>query len=169
MLNGTWYSTRHEGQCAPGQELGKDCWWRVKETINTVNATCVNNRLVANVQTKRPACWQGCPQPKNISSDCFIECLFETMIGNETSTPVVQPMAPADIIAPFVKAFAKEAEGGCPVVHVTPKPPTPAPPTPAPGPAPSARYNCFLRKCYPSSNGKYATDSDCEAACGHFI
>ena len=70
------------------------------------------------VQAKRPACWSGCPQPTNRSSTCFLDCLFQTILGNETQK--LQPMAPKEIAAAFEGAFRSGEKGGCPQVHPPP-------------------------------------------------
>jgi hypothetical protein len=74
ILDGSWYSTRAEGECKPGQTLGTgDCWWRLIEVKRNINATCVNNHLIENVKQTRPECWSACPQPDNITSSCWIQ------------------------------------------------------------------------------------------------
>ena len=46
LLNGTWYSTRAEGQCQKGQTPATDdCWWTVDKVGRTVNQTCVDNNV----------------------------------------------------------------------------------------------------------------------------
>ena len=79
---GNWYSTQAAGQCKAGQSHA-DCWWELKETKRTVNASCVDTRVIEAVQARRPECWKECP-PKEVTnrtSACFLTCLFETMLG----------------------------------------------------------------------------------------
>lgn len=118
LLNGTWYSTLDRGQCKPGQTVGVDCWWRIVEKVRNVNASCVNDRVVAAVQAERPTCWEQCPQPSNISTECWIHCLFETIVGNKTSK--VPQMNPDKIVGAFEHAF--DEKSGCPEVPPCPKP-----------------------------------------------
>lgn len=121
LMNGAWYSTASPGLCKGGK-LTPDCWWYVAEEKRTVNQTCVDGNVIASVQARRPDCWTACPsnQGTNISSACFLTCLFETLLGN--STTGLKPMSRQEIIAPFVKSFDSEdrAQGGCPSVHKSP-------------------------------------------------
>lgn len=126
LLGGNWYSTQAAGECKPGQAIGSGCWWRLIREVRNVNATCVNGRVVNRVIASRPACWQGCPQPTNTSSECWINCLFETIVGNATATPPVPSMQKAELIGAFEGAFADEAEGGC--AELPPCPPPCNPP-----------------------------------------
>lgn len=113
LLDGTWYSTEAKGECS-GNKMDDHCWWRLAETHRTVNASCVDDHMVASVQKHRPQCWEACPQPSNRSSACYLECLFDTMIGNETKG--IPALSKQQVTAPFVQAFKTEEEGGCPVV-----------------------------------------------------
>lgn len=157
MLNGSWFSTRTEGKCAPGQrpgggsssttrsssssgialgqhpeELGsahfnqkkkttshdgQRCFWREVSSIS-VNATCVRNALVTSIQKRQPKCWQGCPQPTNITSGCWVTCMLEVINGNPSKD--LRPMDSKELIAPFEAAFASDDphRGGCPRVRV---------------------------------------------------
>jgi len=114
LLEGSWYSTNEAGKCA-GTELTDDCWWFVAEEKRTVNQTCVDNNVIKSVQAVRPDCWTECPdnQGKNVSSACFLKCLFNTMLGN--STEGVKPMTKAAIVHPFTQSFKSSdpAKGGC--------------------------------------------------------
>ena len=117
ILNGTWYSTEASGECQGTDVPGTDaCWWRLVETTRTVNATCVNDNLVANVERTAPSCFHACPQLSNRSSSCWVNCLFNTLSGNATATPPTHGMTHAQIVEPFVRSFATDtpAEGGCP-------------------------------------------------------
>ena len=123
LLNGSWYSTREEGECAEGQVPGKDdCWWRTVEQTSNVNSSCVNGNLLKTVQKARPECWDACgPDAKNMSSECFIKCVFETIVGNKTSK--VPPMKKETLVNAFESSFVSDdPEYGCPQV-----PPCPAP------------------------------------------
>jgi hypothetical protein len=54
-LNGAWYSTREEGECQPGQEIGTgDCWWRLRE-VSALRA-CVS---VSSLSIVRASMRQG--------------------------------------------------------------------------------------------------------------
>jgi hypothetical protein len=46
LLNGTWFSTRSEGECQKGQTPATDnCWWTVGKVGRTVNQTCVDGNV----------------------------------------------------------------------------------------------------------------------------
>lgn len=125
------------GQCKEG-ESHADCWWELKETKRTINATCADTRVIEAVQAKRPECWKECPvkEAENRTSACFLTCLFDTILGNATTG--LKGMTRDEIVKPFEKAFssAVPAEGGCSSV----KPEPPAPPHPHPPSPPS--YKC---------------------------
>jgi hypothetical protein len=106
-LTGTWYSNQAEGE-------GK--WWRTAKTKSTINQTCADDRVIEAVQATRPDCWTGCPQPTNRSSACFLDCLFQTMLGNETLK--IAPMNPSTVSAAFEGAFRSDQKGGCPQVKI---------------------------------------------------
>eukprot|EP01052_Picozoa_sp_SAG31_P029752 SAG31_NODE_2985_length_4812_cov_3.398517_3_plen_301_part_00 len=116
-LNGTWYSTREEGECkSAAGAANESCLWKVKAKGRTVNASCVDGAVISAVKKSRPDCFKHCPQPTNVSSACYLHCLFDTMVGNDTATPPVPAIAAADIVDAFTKSFADEASGGCPSV-----------------------------------------------------
>ena len=78
-------------------------------------------RVIEAVKAHGRPCFTGCgAAAHNVSSACFIGCLFETLDG----------MSKAAIVAPFEQAFHSEdpAEGGCAEV-----PPCPPPCNPPPG------------------------------------
>merc|ERR1712086_53358 len=111
LTDGTWYSTRAEGECK-GDVVDESCWWRLAQQHRTVNASCVDDHVVAAVQKHRPECWRSCDQPTNRSSACFLTCLFETILGNSTNG--VKPLNRQDVVQPFADAFKTEQQGGCP-------------------------------------------------------
>ena len=117
-MNGSWFSTQKAGECAPGQTVGEDCWWRqVKQTAN-VNATCVNDKMIDAVVARRGgSCFDDCADPKDQSSVCWITCFFETINGNETAG--LAPTNRSLILDAFVGAFAAT---GCPEVPACPEP-----------------------------------------------
>eukprot|EP00040_Diaphanoeca_grandis_P010396 m.53178 g.53178 ORF g.53178 m.53178 type:complete len:422 (+) comp21720_c0_seq1:66-1331(+) len=119
IFNGTWYSTQAAGECQPGQQIGDgDCYWRVVNMTRNVNASCVNTNLINAAIAVRPACWSACPQPNNITSECWISCLFDTVAGN--SDKGIPPMKKEVLVAAFENSFAPS--GGCPQVPPCPSP-----------------------------------------------
>jgi len=125
-MHGNWYSTTGSGECK-SKELTPDCWWYIEEEIRTVNASCADGKVISAVQAVRPECWKACPdgQGTNTSSVCYLDCLFETILGN--STTGIQPMEAEALTKPFEDAFTQPLNaGGCQAVHA-PKPSTPPP------------------------------------------
>jgi hypothetical protein len=138
-LNGSWYSTRSEGQCAGGQQVGVDCWWREVAVQTTINATCLADRLKGAIVDNLPSCFQGCAQPTNSTSDCWITCMLQSINGAgargwaregglravAASAAVVynrssggaaggSPLSREAIVRAFTGAFSSEVHGGCP-------------------------------------------------------
>lgn len=122
LLGGSWFSTQAPGECTGNSTLGSDCWWRLQSVERIVNSTCVNNRLIQRVIKARPGCFSACPEPQNRSSACWIGCLFETIVGNQSSSPPVPSMHRNDLVDAFESSFDDEAAGGCPVVPPCPPP-----------------------------------------------
>ena len=67
--------------------------------------------LDANVVNNDPSCFRGCPQPTNVTSDCYLQCY----------TKATERMSKDELAAPWDTAFAKtdRAQGGCPTVGGT--------------------------------------------------
>ena len=121
MMNGTWFSTQKAGECAPGETVGEGCFWRVVNQSAQVNATCVNDRMISKIVAQRGgACFDGCDDPKDQSAPCWIQCFFETIVGNATAQPPLPPTDRALILDAFEGAFAPGT--GCPPVPDCPDP-----------------------------------------------
>ena len=107
-IGGSWFSTREEGECKEGQQVGKDCYWKTVGTGRTVNATCVEDNIVRYVRDKHPSCWDGCGKGYKLSDECSIRCLFEA-----GANPAVSA---ADIVGGFNTSFAHKTpeQYGCP-------------------------------------------------------
>lgn len=118
LLNGSWFSTRAEGQCrAPTDRVGVDCWWRARAQLRNVNASCVGGRVIAAVKRHGAACFARCgADAHNSTSACYIHCLFDTLVGGS--------MSKQQIVYPFEQAFnsADPADSGCPEVPPCPPP-----------------------------------------------
>lgn len=119
LLNGTWFSTRSEGECTHGQSpASDDCWWSVKSVGHTVNQTCVDNNVIKAVASVQPACFKNCSpaDQNNQSSACYLHCFFDSMVGN--SSAGIPKMKAEDVIAPFIASFTSDdpKKGGCQVV-----------------------------------------------------
>lgn len=116
LMDGNWYSTQAPGECKPdGSNKGR-CWWRLESSTNgtrEVNASCADGRVQAALRSKNEACWDTCgAQADNVTALCPVSCLFKTIMGNTTEGRV--PMSKAQVVQPFVNAFAPHAQGGCP-------------------------------------------------------
>jgi len=110
---GEWYSHPAAGQCLDGHYVGdgSGCTWRVVAMDRVINATCMYGHLDANVVNNDPSCFRGCPQPTNVTSDCYLQCY----------TKATERMSKDELAAPWDTAFAKtdRAQGGCPTVGGT--------------------------------------------------
>jgi hypothetical protein len=118
-LNGNWISTREQGRCAEGERPGDGrCFWREVELKRNVNATCVRNTFLAALQKNDNSCHKACPQPSNMSSTCWTNCLLSAITGNKSKG--VKPLTHKGLLKPFMRAFDSDdaAKGGCPEVHV---------------------------------------------------
>lgn len=115
VLGGLWYSTAKEGDCS---NPSSSCAWKVLLKEKTVNATCANNNVHAAVEDQGKACFSQCSQPTNTTSDCWILCFVETVLGRDPlnmSRIVGTPMTASQLTGPWLKAFESEdpAQGGC--------------------------------------------------------
>lgn len=87
-----------------------------------VNASCVNGNVVNAVVQRNTSCWDGCgPDSKNMSSTCWIDCLFNVLTGADQDQPA---MTDTEILAPFEASFATDdpSKGGCPTIPACPAP-----------------------------------------------
>ena len=130
LLNGSWFSTQTAGECAAGERVGKDCWWRIVRQVRNVNASCVSDRIVQAVTDHNPQCFAGCSAPPQRSSPCFISCLFDTLVGSGAVSEGSGGMSKQEVLAPFLQAFASadprcapasERAGFEPALHSPPK------------------------------------------------
>ncbi|GAB5354385.1 hypothetical protein AAMO2058_000114300 [Amorphochlora amoebiformis] len=71
-LEGFWYSM---------SERGENKTWRLVEEQKRVNATCQNKALMSSIRGRNPSCFDACPQPKNMTSDCNILCSMDVLLG----------------------------------------------------------------------------------------
>jgi hypothetical protein len=82
LMAGHWYSTQRQGHC---DGTAKDCSWRVAAVEKVVNATCVNGKIVAEVEKVNASCFAALPQPNNRTTDGWIECFFNSLFGNSST------------------------------------------------------------------------------------
>ena len=115
-----WYSTPETAECAPGAPLGTDgCAWRLIETKQYVNATCVDKQADAAVEVHGKRCFDTCPQPLNRATDCYLDCYRNTLMGDAAQN--LSAVDPDAMIAGWKTAFSENdpAKGGCPPVKPT--------------------------------------------------
>eukprot|EP00929_Paragymnodinium_shiwhaense_P112458 TRINITY_DN80714_c0_g1_i1.p1 TRINITY_DN80714_c0_g1~~TRINITY_DN80714_c0_g1_i1.p1 ORF type:complete len:384 (+),score=62.56 TRINITY_DN80714_c0_g1_i1:28-1152(+) len=118
---GFWYSTRKEGQCADGQQWGDNCTWRV-QSMKTINNTCMHNKLVETVEGyDKSGCFPACGTPRNTSSECWIGCFFDAVLGKEARHTNQKPLGgmPLEVLRNgWTDAFLPPAQGGCPTIDI---------------------------------------------------
>ena len=108
---GVWFSHPEEGECKNGASLGTDgCTWRVAKRSQIINASCMYEHVDGAVEAKDPSCFSACPQPKNVTSNCYLKCYSDA----------TRTMTHDQLADPWTKAFASDdvTKGGCPQVHV---------------------------------------------------
>jgi hypothetical protein len=108
---GLWYSNPAAGQCKEGEAVGDNgCTWRVVGIQKAMNATCMYNNIDAYVEVSDATCFGACPQPKNVTSECYLKCYSDA----------TNRMTEAEITVPWDKAFASDdvTKGGCPSITV---------------------------------------------------
>jgi hypothetical protein len=76
-----WYSTQAGGNC--DDPAATECQWRVVETVQTVNASCVNDNLHKGVVAANSSCFAACPDPTDVRSDCYITCFYTTLFSGK--------------------------------------------------------------------------------------
>ena len=99
-----------------------DCFWKFHGVQRTINATCLQNKLQANVVAQNKPCWEKLSDGgKNVSTVAWAECFLSTLSGKSIGTHGVPapsgPMARETIVAPFNTAFEPAANGGCKEWH----------------------------------------------------
>ena len=78
---GEWYSHPKGGECAKGNKVGdgkSNCTYRLEGIAGAVNASCMYRVVDKAVEDLNPACFNACPQPHNVTSDCYLECYAKT-------------------------------------------------------------------------------------------
>ena len=120
-LGGNWYSSQPYGDCDNALTANSSCYWRVVETLKIKNASCVNDKVTSLIEEAGEPCFHGCASAagggkKNVTSDCYITCFFNTFLGNGTTAG--PGVAVAQIMNTYNTAFASEEvdKGGCPLL-----------------------------------------------------
>eukprot|EP00038_Savillea_parva_P014792 m.217466 g.217466 ORF g.217466 m.217466 type:complete len:413 (+) comp29115_c0_seq1:66-1304(+) len=126
---GIWYSTVSAttipspvgGECTDGHARPPNCSWRVVSEVKRVSKTCSDASVNAFVQASdQRGCFNACPpnDRTNTSSLCWVECFFDTLLGQNSSTHVNTtgglPLESASTA--WRRPFASEdpTQGGCP-------------------------------------------------------
>jgi hypothetical protein len=104
--------------------------WRNPKIVKAINADCQARALDYLVETRGEKCFATCPEPSNTSSPCWINCFFETVLGqghNSSLTPA-GGMTAAELNQAWLAGFASDepSRGGCS-------------PCPSSGPCPDAQ------------------------------
>lgn len=145
--NGNWYSLKG---------ADKDKHWRNATILKTINAECQRKWLYESVVTHGHTCFNACPSPKNTSDSCWIECFFDTVLGEKSGASLhpVGGLNYTQVIDWWLAGFKSDDQsvGGCPACPEKgpcnppqppkPKPaPAPKPHPPAPKPAPAPKHH----------------------------
>ena len=56
--------------------------WRQHGAIKYANASCVDGHVDTFLETSGRACFERCGAPLNRSSECYMECYFNTLVGD---------------------------------------------------------------------------------------
>uniref|UniRef100_A0A7S3YYM8 Uncharacterized protein n=2 Tax=Lotharella globosa TaxID=91324 RepID=A0A7S3YYM8_9EUKA len=71
---GQWYST---------PEQGEGLTWRLVETMKKIDAKCHDKKFDGMVYLMEKDCFDACPQPRNRTDFCSINCTFNALLGEE--------------------------------------------------------------------------------------
>jgi len=126
-VDGIWYSTLDTGLCNASAPF---CTWRVAETVKRVSHACLNDRINTAVEAANRPCFAACEPTRSISSDCWITCFYDSVLGPEvTKGGPLGGMPLASLDAAWTSAFRTEdpRSGGCPAIAGPPPHPPPLP------------------------------------------
>lgn len=106
QVGGLWYTTPVAGECAQGKPLGTDgCSWRMV-SYQYKNASCVDKLVDGEVEAHGKACFNTCMQPLNRTSNCYLHCYRNTMIGDPSYN--ISAMKDDQIVKSFERGFADD-------------------------------------------------------------
>mmetsp|Transcript_57672 Transcript_57672/g.106621 ORF Transcript_57672/g.106621 Transcript_57672/m.106621 type:complete len:385 (+) Transcript_57672:40-1194(+) len=115
---GNWFSTLQDGMCSDGSQPGT-CSWRVLQS-RTINETCLRNTLADSIEKWNANCFHACGL-RNLTSECWITCAMEGVLGPEAARTTSEPlsgMPVSELEMAWKQAFAPQTEGGCPTVDM---------------------------------------------------
>ncbi len=128
-ISGHWYSTQKVSEALSlrsDQQLGAVSiadavlpTWRIARVDAVKHASCVNDAMLHQIHQRNSSCFAGCPGGvKNSTSDCYVRCLFDGLLGNQRSgsLPLGGGLNATGqlLLSAFEHAFEHEAHGGCP-------------------------------------------------------
>ena len=78
----------------------------------------MRNTFLNALQENDDSCHKACPQPTNMSSTCWTQCLLSAIAGDKSKG--VKPLSHEELLKPFMRAFDSDdvTKGGCPEVPV---------------------------------------------------
>jgi len=92
--------------------------WRNAKIEKVINADCQARQLNTLVEQKGQPCFAACDQPANQSSPCWINCFFETVLGDghNSSMAPAGGISASDLTAAWLAGFQgdDQSQGGCP-------------------------------------------------------
>ena len=57
----------------------------LRRTWKVVRSDCVNGQIISAVLKRNSSCFGALPQPHNRTTDAWIECFFNSLLGNHTT------------------------------------------------------------------------------------
>jgi hypothetical protein len=120
---GAWFSTVTNGECASNTtskgkaRAAEPCYWSLTATTRTIASSCLLDHVSAAVVAHNATCFNGCSQPKNQSSVCYVECFMGNVLGPDGGEELIDETAgiPLGVVSgAWNGAFAAPASGGCP-------------------------------------------------------
>jgi len=121
-IGGTWYSTTRAGWCG-GDSPSPNCTWRVVQAVKRISKSCSDDVIYTTVEkADKAGCFSKCGPKRNATSECWINCFYQTTLGVEASKPhaTLGGMPTQDIVAAWEQAFNEPSQGGCQGLPIPP-------------------------------------------------
>jgi hypothetical protein len=119
-VDGVWYSTLSTGLCTPTSAY---CTWRVAEVVKRVSQQCLNGHIFDAVEAYNRSCFSGCGPTRNTTSDCWISCFYDGVLGTEVLTGGSITGIPLEQLDhAWLQSFRSDDPhaGGCPPIALPP-------------------------------------------------
>mmetsp|Transcript_13516 Transcript_13516/g.18704 ORF Transcript_13516/g.18704 Transcript_13516/m.18704 type:complete len:277 (-) Transcript_13516:157-987(-) len=100
-IGGFWYTPFRKGENKS---------WRLVETEGIANATCQKELFLDAVREKDPSCYNACPRPDDVNSNCYINCVYRVLLGDKASTskaPTDEGIAGNEITQLWYESYSK--------------------------------------------------------------